>query len=280
MTVSRSAAARALGAQLRILRKAAGLSLRELEKQVHFSNAKISMWENGHRLPSLNDLAKMLDALKASGDERERLLGMRREADGPGLLLSGAPSIGRQLATLIEQERAAWRITDVAPLLIPGLLQISDYARAILRDKSDVDTRVALRAGRREVVTRSHEPAQLHALIDAEVLARPVAPSVVIAKQLRHLLKMAALPNVTIQLVSSTQAGYTPMLAGPFILLEFLTATPVVHLEHYHASAFLWEESDVRSFAAAVEEITQKAMTPERSSEVIAELVNGLETTT
>lgn len=279
MPVSRPAAHQ-LGAELRTLREAAGLTLRALEAQVGFSNATISLWENGHRLPSIDNLGKILDVLGVSGDERERLLGMRREADGPGQLVSGTPSIGKQLSRLIEQEQIARRITEVAPLLIPGLLQTSNYARTILRRDPDASMRVALRAGRQKIITRSREPVKFHALIDTEVLTRPIAPLAVIAEQLHHLLKMAERPNVMIQLVSSTQSGYTPMLAGPFILLEFPTATPIVHLEHYRASTSLWGKEDVRGFVAAVEEITQKAMTPERSSEVIAELVNGLETTT
>jgi transcriptional regulator with XRE-family HTH domain len=277
MPVSRPATARELGAQLQALRKSAGLSLRALEKLVGMPNAKISLWENGHRLPSLDDLSDVLDALEVTGDERERLVGMRREAEGPGLLVAGAPTIGAQLAKLIEQEQVARRITEIAPLLVPGLLQTADYARAILGGHPDTGTRVALRMGRREILTRSRNPVEFHALIDDEVLVRSIAPPNVMADQLRLLLTMAELPNITIQLVRSTQAGYTPMLAGPFILLEFETAPPIVHLEHHSASASLWDEADVRSFKDAVENVTKSAMTPERTLEVIEELVSGME---
>jgi transcriptional regulator with XRE-family HTH domain len=277
MSVSRPATARELGAQLRAHRKAADLSLRALEKLVGMSNAKISLWENGHRLPSLDDLDQVLDALNVTGDERERLIGMRREAEGPGQLVAGAPTIGAQLAKLIEQEQVARRITEIAPLLVPGLLQTADYARAILSGHPDTDTRVALRMGRREILTRSRSPVEFHALIDDEVLGRSIAPPTVMVEQLRHLLKMADLSNITIQLVRSTHAGYTPMLAGPFILLEFETASPIVHLEHHRASASLWDEGDVRSFKDAVEQITNAAMTPERTTEIIKELVSGME---
>jgi len=50
-----------------------------------------------------------------------------------------------------------------------------------------------------------------------------------------------------------------------------------VHLEHYRASAFLWEDEDVRGFTAAVEEIRNAAMTPADSARVITELINGME---
>src|SRR2546422_3961132 len=168
MTVSRPATARELGAELRRHRNAAGLTLRKFEKVVGHSNAKISMWENGHRLIPLEFLEEILDALGVAGDERERLLGMRREAEGPGRLVAGVPTIGAQLAELIKQEQAARRIVEVAPLLVPGLLQTGGYARAILKGYPDTDTRVALRMGRREVLTRPNNPVEFHALIDDE----------------------------------------------------------------------------------------------------------------
>lgn len=277
MTVNRGGGvAHELAAGLRVLR-GSKLTTRALAELIGASAANISNWERGERLPSEERLIQLLDALQAPDDERERLLGLRRQADGPGQLVSGAPSIGPQLVRLIEHEQVARRITDVAPLLIPGLLQTSDYARATLSDQRDIDTRIALRVGRRDVLTRTRQPAELVALIDSEALLRPIASPHVMADQLRHLQRMAELPNITIQLVSSTAPGYNPMLTGPFILLEFPTAPPIVHVEHYQASAFIWENEDVRGFQAAVERIHHVAMTPADTARVIAELVDGME---
>lgn len=279
MAVNRGDEVRELANGLRALRDRSGKTTRALGEEIGASASNISNWERAERLLSEERLVQLLDALPASDDERERLLGLRRQADGPGQLVSGTPSIGEQLVRLVEYEQTARRITDVAPLVIPGLLQTSDYARATLGQLRDIETRIALRVGRRDVLMRSRQPAELVALIDSEVLVRPIAPTPVMADQLHHLLEMAERPNITIQLVSSTRAGYNPMLAGPFILLEFATATPVVHLEHHRASATLWEEKDVAEFVQAAKEVHDIAMTPARSAEVIAEIVNGMETT-
>lgn len=278
MSVSKGAA-RELGAELKALRDAAGLTLRQLEERVPFSNAKISLIENGHRLPSTEDLATLLDALNVYGEQRERIMGIRRDADdAPGQINAGAPTIGPKLAQLIDYERTASRIVDVAPLLIPGLLQTSDYARAIMGDAPSAETRVALRSGRRDILTR-RTPVELLALIDSEVLVRPVAPAPVMVDQLHHLLDMAKRPNVTIQIVRSTRPGWTPLLAGPFELIEFPRAKPLVLLEHHRSSLFLWEEEDVKEFTDAAEEIRKAAMTPAESTGVIEDIVNGMETT-
>jgi len=276
--ISGTAESRDLGAELRRLRKEAGLNTRVMAERAGVSNANISFWETGKRLVPLERLTALLDALSVTDDERERIMGLRRKADGPGELTTGSTNIGQRLTRLIELERTATRITDVAPLLVPGLLQTGDYARAIFGEGPDTDTKVALRAGRREVITRRRNPVEFLALIDSEVLVRPVGSPEVMADQLDHLVRMAELPNVTIQIVPSTAPGYHPTLAGPFILFEFLTANPIILLEHYRTSAFLWDRESVVAYLSAPEETQRTALSPERSLKLIKEISKGMET--
>lgn len=271
---------RELGARLQQLRKRVGLSLRDLQALVGISNAKISLWENGHRLPRYEDLELVLNAMEVSADEREAIIGLRQRADDtPGEIDSGAPSIGPQLGKLIDYEEQASRIVYWAPLLVPGLLQTSAYTRAVMGNVPSAETRVKLRAGRQNILTRRRNATELLAMIDSEVLVRPVASSDVMIDQLHFLLEMAKRPNITLQIVSSTKPGFHPGLAGPFELIEFPTARPVVHLEHVSSSVTLWEEEDVKSFIASSGMIQNAAMTPADSAGVIEDIVNGMETT-
>lgn len=275
--IGSSAEARELGAGLRRLRTDRGLTTRELGGRIGVSSANFTHWETGERLLREDHLVNILRELRPDEDERERLIGLHRKASGPGQLIAGTPSIGERLARLIEYEQVANQLTDIAPLMIPGLLQTADYARACFTGLSDLDTRVALRVGRREIITRTRQPAIYRAFIDSEALVRPVAPPDVMADQWRHLIEMQQRPNVDIRIVSSMDRGYNPMLAGPFLLIEFPSADPVVLLEHQSTSAFSWGEEDVRGFQHAVEKINQIAMTPAASAEAIVELVNGME---
>lgn len=271
---------RHLGAELREIRKAKGLGVRELARIAGLrTHAHITLWEQGKRLPAEDDLARVLAELEVSDDERDRLVGMVREAQGPGRLTAGTPGIGDVLTQLIEHERSARRITNWSPLLLPGLLQTTDYARAIMGNSPHAETRVTLRAGRRDILTR-RDPAEFVALIDSEVLVRPVVPRNIMIDQLRHLLEVGKLPNVTIQIVSSTLPGWHPGLAGPFQLIEFPKASPVVLLEHHRSSLFLWEADDVQEYVKAAEEVRSVAMAPADSAETIAWIVSGQETTT
>lgn len=277
MAVNKTKAAEELGAALRQMRSDAGLNVRELGAKAGVSAANVSHWETGNRLVPLERLADLLSALNVNDNDRERLLGLRRQAEGPGELVAGGPSVEPLLAQLIEHEQVAQRITNFALSAIPGLLQTTDYTRAIIGESPDAGVRVALRAGRRDVITRDANPVELVALIDSEVLVRPIAPRDVTAGQLRHLLDMAKLPNVTIQLVPSTVPGWHPGLHGSFVVLEFPLAPSIVHVENYRASAFLWDEMDVAAYISAAEKIQKRAMTPDRTSEVIEEMLQGME---
>lgn len=271
---------RELGAEVRQLRERAGLSQRELARQARISaHSRVSEMESGKRLLAMSELERIFDQLGADASERERLLDLARSAESPGELLVGSPGVSRTLAQLIDYERVATRIVDASPLLIPGLLQTSDYARAIMGDEPDSELRVALRSGRRDILTRRN-PVELLALIDSEALVRPVVHSDVMADQLRHILRLAELPNVTVQVISSTTPGYHAMLANAFELIEFAKARPVVLLDHHRSSAFLRQEDDVAIYAESAEHIRRKvAMTPQHSVEVIANIVRGMETT-
>jgi transcriptional regulator with XRE-family HTH domain len=282
MAVNRgdAAAARDLGAGLKALRNRAGLSTRQLGEKVGVSAANISNWERAERLLPEERLLDLLGALDASDDERERLLGLRRQIEGPGQLVAATSAEADPLIQYVEHEQVSRKITQSAPLLIPGLLQTAAYARKILAGGPDIETRVALRMGRREILTRRRDPAEFTAYIDTEVLTRAVVQGDELIDLYHHLLKMTELPNVTIRLVPSTTPGYTPMLSSPFTILEFATAAPIVHCEHIRSSTFLWEAEDVRAYKAAAEKISNVAMTPAESAEVIASIVNGLETTT
>lgn len=277
-----NAASRELGALLLSARARAGKTQRGLAVDAGFrAHSRISDFEKGKALPTAEELERLLDHLGiADLDERERAVNLAAQAaEGTSVLQVGHAVVDETLVQLVDHENAAESITVAGPLLLPGLVQTTAYARRIYGDSSSAAPRVALRVLRREILTRRN-PVQLHALIDTEALLRPVLPPDELADQLHHILDLAARPNVTIQLVSSTTSGYHPMLSGQFELIQFLTASPLVLLDHYHASVFLRDPTDVSVYVEAAEVLRKEvAMSPDESVELIAEIVNGMETT-
>ncbi|GGI80884.1 hypothetical protein GCM10011581_17820 [Saccharopolyspora subtropica] len=269
--------ARALGAELRAAREAAGIGLRQLAEQLETSHATVSRWETGARSPKPEHVAAYLAKVGASAEQREQLVELARDPDGSHWLSVGMPEQQRQLAALLEIEREAKRITTVSPLLIPGLLQTAEYAREIMKTggvpASEIDTRVAVRLGRRDAITRKN-PAELRAFIGESVLYQLIGSAEIMTDQLEALLKYAELDNVELRIIP-TRCGWHPGLEGPFSLAEFddRNRTPVVHLENRISGLFLHEPDEVSAYEIALDRVEEVAMSPDASSRLIADVI-------
>jgi transcriptional regulator with XRE-family HTH domain len=267
---------RQLGVELKALRTASGLTTSKLGIQVGRTHAHVSRWENGKLLPTEKDMVAMLAVFGVIGKERERLLALARDAADPNWI---APGIGRAMSVLMEYERTALRIFNVEPLLIPGLLQTADYARSIMltagKSRGEAEQRVVTRMGRREVLVR-RDPVEFHAFVGEHALRYPPCDGPAMVEQLHQLLAMAERNNVTMRAVPFGH-GYSPMLEGPFVLLEFDRTKPVVQMEHYRSTATITDARDVADYQGVVATLDEIAMSEEATSDLIARLADGME---
>lgn len=273
MDFHRSPRARALGRALRDARVGQELGLREFAKSLGRDPSLLSRWETGDRTPPPTDVAQILGHLRITGARYNEILELAQSVDEPMWLATTLPEQRVQLAALIDFERTATVITDISPLLVPGLLQTSDYTRAIMSagyavPQDEISTRVATRVGRREILLRDY-PVHLVAYLGEATLRQRLGSARVMAEQCAHLLNMAALPNVTV-LVVPFDAGWHPALEGASLLIEFAAATPVVHLEVRETSMFLHSAGDVAACRQVIASLSEQAMSPEDSSVVIA----------
>lgn len=264
----------ALGAELRDARKKAGLVLRDLAGRLDVSHSVVVRWEKGERVPSTESVSAVLAVLGVSSGERDRIIMIAREAaEEPVNSVSvGIAGMAEQLSLLMDYEKMATRITDASPLLIPGLLQTSDYARAIIGNGSDTEGKVAVRLGRRDVISRVRAPADYEAFISERALHEP-GDGELIVDQLELVRTLSERDNVNVRILP-TSAGFTVAHAGPFVLLEFEKADPIVHLEHHRSSAFLRDQNDVQAYVAAREDLEKLAMSPEDSRGLITDVIN------
>ena len=138
------------GAELRRARTAAGLSQDQLGQRLGYSGAQVGKVETGERAPA-QDFAEACDqAFPDAGGLFGRIYQLARRWDG------GYPS---WFAEWIDSERRATSLRWWEPLLIPGLLQTADYARAILAAdpetaEDQLDELVAARLERQAILDR------------------------------------------------------------------------------------------------------------------------------
>lgn len=263
---------RGLGAELRQARERAGIGLRKLAARLDWDPSRLSRFETGERSAKPEDVATILVALDAPLELRERLVAWAAEPNnGHSWSPITIPEQQQHLSAYLEFERTASTITEVVLGVIPGLLQTPDYARAIISRESappDVEQRVAVRLGRREVLRRA-EPLRLVAVIGEPALDGNVGGDAVMAEQLRHLLKMSAMPNVDLRVIP-TRSDWHPAMVNNFALFEFAAASPIVHIETRWSGLYLHEEADVDLHRDAVERVLAAALSPEMSAETVA----------
>jgi transcriptional regulator with XRE-family HTH domain len=266
-----------VAAELRRLRKRAGLTTGEAGARLGISQSKMSRVETGSSGLQIDDVSAMLGLYHVPAKRREEILNLVREAAEPGWVRIHGRSLPEQWQALIEWEDKATALRNYQPLALPGLVQTADFARAIIRDtadrelsQSEMDTKVAARLARHAILSRTLPPA-VHMLIYEPALRVPVGGPSVMAAQLRHLAELARRPRMTIQVVPLA-AGPHAGLEGPFMLMDFADDPTLVYLENKVTSIFLEEDSHIASYKLAWERIQAKALSPEQSVALIARL--------
>ncbi|GHF05275.1 transcriptional regulator [Amycolatopsis deserti] len=264
---------RRLASELRRLREAADLTIDEVAEKLECSASKISRIETGHVGVTPRDARDMLELYGMTGDEREALVQLAREARKPGWWQAYKEVF---TGTFVGLEADASSLRAFQALLVPGLLQTEPYARAVIRamrpdaEESDIQRRVAARTARQQLLTDPNPP-EYWAVIDEAVLHRVVGGPEVMAHQAERLLAVAQLPHVTIQVVPFG-AGAHPGMEGPFLILGFPEqADPdVVYVDSTSGGFFLELPPDVRRYILMFDHLRATALKPDDSVEVIA----------
>jgi transcriptional regulator with XRE-family HTH domain len=263
---------------LRDAREARKWTTRELGDRISRNHGEISRWETGDRTPRPEYVAQVLTALGVTGDPYDEVMSLAYETNAALWVATSVPAQRQQLAALIELEQRATMIVQVSPLLVPGLLQTRDYARAIMGvgnlSSDEAVTRVAIRMGRRDIITGPN-PVPLTAFIGDSVLNQIIGDRSVMFEQFRYLLEMAQRPNITVRLMPSDK-GWHPGFGGPFIFVLPEDHVPVVYLELRRNATFLHEEDDVNAYKAALSAIGRVSLSPEASLQLIADRMETL----
>jgi hypothetical protein len=185
----------------------------------------------------------------------------------------------------LAAENEAQSIWSWNPFAIPGLLQTEAYARVVHRafqsmfrlPPGDAERRIEIRRVRQQLLSRNPPP-DLSVVIDESVLHRNFGGKAVMREQLLRLTELSQLPNVQI-LVFPLDGEHT-VTPGPFSYMQFLQihAIPlhdIVAVEHLTGSYYLEDEEQTFQYRVSFEWLAENSLTPEQTSDLIAEAVRG-----
>ena len=269
-----------LGASLRRLREQKGLSREAAGFHIRASESKISRMELGRVGFKTRDVEDLLTLYGVVDDaERRGLLEMVREANTPGWWHKYGDVLPSWFTTYIGLEEAASVIRTYEVQFIPGLLQTASYARTVIElghpeaSQEEIERRVHLRMQRQERLTKK-DGLRLWAVIDEAALRRPIGGPEIMREQLQHLLEVATLPNITIQ-VMPFKFGMHAAEGGAFSILRFPEPdlSDVVYVEQLWGALYLDKREDVDPYLTAMEQLCVESTTPGGTAELIGDLL-------
>jgi transcriptional regulator with XRE-family HTH domain len=252
------------GAELRRLRVAAGISQEDLAQRISYSASLVGMIETARRAPA-RDFALRCDGVLETGGTLARLWP-----------LVSQEALPRWFRPFAEIEREATSLRTWEPLIIPGLLQTEDYARALITawqpgDAAEtVEQHVAARMERQHLLDRT-DPPLIWAIIGEPALRNPVGgPAVHHAQLVRLLDSEAAHPRLILQVVHLT-AGAHPGLEGHFVVVARRDKPDTCYLEVQGRGHMVDRTEDVARYGLLYDMLRAVALPPDASRDLIAD---------
>jgi transcriptional regulator with XRE-family HTH domain len=270
---------RRLAGELKRLRVAAGITIDEVVKRTGIDQSSIYRIERAFNKPQRRTVTTLLDLYEVDEERRETLLAWLKESGQQGWLQAHEPYLLEQYQAYVSFEYEAERLLNYETLFVPGLLQTSDYARAVVEGggrslnftAEDVQRRVDVRMRRQSVL---HRPVamQLHSLVDEAAIRRQVGGPEIMREQIQHLVTASSAANVTLQVVPFG-AGAHPGMSGAFTVMHFADPldVPLVYAEGATGNNFLEAEGDVASFASRFDFIARQALSPAQTRKLLQE---------
>jgi len=269
-----------LGAHLRRLREAQGVSREDAGWEIRASESKISRMELGRvsfKERDVEDLLTLYGLVDA--EERERLLTLARQANTPGWWHRYGDVLPNWFQSYLGLEAAASLIRTYEVQFVPGLLQTPDYARSVVllghgRAKAhEIDRRVDLRMRRQQILDRP-DPVQLWAVIDEAVLRRPVGSPAVMRGQIQALIDATQRKSIHLQILPFRAGGHSAA-GGAFSILRFpdQELPDIVYVEQLSSALYLDKRDDVELYVDAMERVCVEADQPERTPDTLRRIL-------
>lgn len=271
-----------LGQQLRELREANDMLLKEVAEYLQRDPSTVSRFESGEYPIRRPDLMALLDLYGvAKARRREVLMKLSEEVWQKGWWDGFAPDVPGSFIDYVWLESRAREIRAFDNTVMPGLLHTPDYARATITaaeldgTEDYVDRGVELRMARQRIL-ESAEPPRLSAILDEALLCRQVGGPQVLAAQLRYLGECAVRPNFEIRVLPFA-AGAHASPTGAFRVFAMEEPFPEIAYAETPQGAIYVESPDSQQFARTYDRLRQLSLDPDESAELISAMAEELQ---
>jgi transcriptional regulator with XRE-family HTH domain len=218
---------RRLAAELRSIREGMGRSGDAVAAKLGWSPSKISRYERAKTSLRPQEVERLLDFYKITGDRRKALLELAEDATQKGWWEEYANTLSEDYQQFIGLEHEATSMAIWHVDVVPGLFQTEAYARQIISSYSRVEPvapgmigrLVRVRMRRQQVLDR--DKLQVSIVLDESVLKRRIGDENIMYEQLQRLAEEADRPNVSLQILP-LDAQHT-VVGESFVIFGFGT---------------------------------------------------------
>jgi transcriptional regulator with XRE-family HTH domain len=268
-----------LGAQLRRLREARGITAQAAAKSIRGSESKISRIELGRNAIREIDVLDLLTFYGVGAVERDQLLNLAEQANRPGWWHRFNDILPDWFQAYVGMEEAATSIRIYEPQFIPGLLQTPRYTAAVLTmcdiPIGEAERHVILRKERQRRFTEGR--VKLWVIIEETALRRPIGSREILLDQLQYLLSLTDRSNLTLQIIPFGRGGHA--VPSGFTILRFGDSDlqDVAYLEHLTSALYFDKKSDVDRYLLAMERLSIVSAKPSETPGLLAAIIKQLE---
>ncbi|MFG3018589.1 helix-turn-helix domain-containing protein [Streptomyces sp. NPDC048254] len=254
-----------VGRQLKLRREAVGMRAAEFGEAVGYGEDLVYKIEGGKRIPRPEYLDRADEVLGADG----LIAAMKEDV--------ARVRYPKKVRDLAKMEATAVELLSYGNHNLHGLLQTEEYAWALLRTRRPVppedqlEQAVAARIARKSIYDRSPAP-ELSFVLEEATLRRPVGGKMVWRQQLEHLLQVAQLRNVEIQVMPMDRWEH-PGTAGRIQVLKFGDGTAVGRMDDEFNGRPVSDLRQLRILELRYGIIRAEALTARESATFIEQLV-------
>lgn len=256
---------KAFGEVVKAFRKRAGLTQEEFAGLVRYSRETIASIEQGRRFPSPTFIDRAEQILDAFGVIRAAAKHLSRQPGLASWFLQWAKLEAKALCLYTYENR-----------LVPGLLQIEDYARTLFEEQlppmgdAEIEEHLAARMKRRELLSERPNTAYSF-IIEEHVLRRQTGGPEVHRAQIDHILHMSEQRNIEIQVMEQSR-GHHAGLDGPLQLLETPDNRWYAYCEGQESGVLISEAKVVGMLQMRYARMRSQALTLEDSQSLLRQM--------
>ncbi|CUW29504.1 helix-turn-helix domain-containing protein [Streptomyces reticuli] len=256
-----------VGRQLKLRREAVGMRVADFAKAIGYGEDLVYKVESGKRIPRPEYLDKADEVLGAGG----LLAAMKEDVE--------KVRYPRRVRALAEREAKAVEVQLYDPLNIHGLLQTPEYARALLLmrrpaySSEQVERYLSARLARKSIFDRDPAP-EMSFVLEEWTLRRPLGGKEALRGQLEHLLRVAELRGVELQVMPMDREEHAGS-AGGIEVLKFADGSAVGRSPAVVNGRPVEEPRYLRILELRYGIVRAQALTPRESTTFIEQLLGA-----